>query len=92
MSSLVNSLNSIALHCGHCKKCKKYKEKGWILDSGASSHFTMQQSDFVDFEVVKDAEPVKTAAAKNPLKIEGVGTVLLSHKVKIKDKRVSHYT
>ncbi len=66
----------------HCKKCEELHNIGWILDSGASVHFTKSKNDFIDYQEVHNAPPVNTAAAKNPLQIKGKGTVLLSHYVK----------
>ena len=52
---LVNSLNTIELHTQNCEKCKQlaYSQKAWILNSGASQHFTNTKEDFIDFELLK---------------------------------------
>jgi hypothetical protein len=85
MYSLVNSLNQFALHSQNCKICEQHT-KGWILDSGASVHFTPTKSDFIQYEEVKDGPTVKTAAA--PLQIKGQGTVLLDHYVERNGQRI----
>jgi len=84
MQTLVNSLNTIELHTQNCEKCKQlaYSQKAWILDSGASQHFTNTKEDFIDFEIVKNAPKVKTAS-QTVLQIEGQGAILLSHLVNI---------
>ena len=79
LHALINSLNNIELHTQKCEKCKRNIEKAWILESGASQHFTSMKSDFIDFEIVKNAGEVRTAAAKSILRIEGKGTILLTH-------------
>jgi hypothetical protein len=89
MQTLVNSLNTIELHTQNCKKCKQLanSQKAWILDSGASQHFTNTKEDFIDFEIVKNAPKVKTAS-QTVLQIEGQGTILLSHLVNIRGAQV----
>jgi len=47
----------------------------WILDSGASLHFTWNIDDFVEFQSI-DKQPLKTANGQSQM--EGVGTILLS--------------
>ncbi len=49
----------------------------WLLDSGASAHFTNNISDFIDYTPIakSDRMPVKTAA--HTIFVEGTGTVLL---------------
>jgi len=81
LTSLETSLNKIEPHLSSCAKCRDESSRGWILDSGASVHFTNCKNDLVDYEVVSDAHPVRTANAKTPLLIEGKGTVLLGHLV-----------
>ena len=86
LHALVNCLNKIELHTQKCEKCKQrvIHEKAWILDSGASQHFTSTKVDFIDFEIVKNAPEVTTASAKAVLRVEGKGSILLSHFVENK--------
>jgi len=51
----------------------------WLLDSGASAHFTNNISDFINYMPIakSDRMPVKTAA--HMIYVEGTGTVLLRH-------------
>jgi hypothetical protein len=62
-----------------CTRCKKGDE--WLLDSGASAHFTFSLSDFSEYTKFKSDErtPVKTAA--HTIYVEGKGAVLLRHEV-----------
>ena len=88
-SRLYNTLmcraNIICLHEIHdarCVKCKGKKADGselqgafWLLDSGASRHFTGNRDDFADYQVLDYKLYAKTANSK--AEIVGVGTVLL---------------
>ncbi len=85
----VNSLNKCTQSCAHdveitkCTKCKgKQRQNGtarWLLDLGASLHFTCSMDDFIKYEVIKMPILVKTAS--QPIHIKGKGTVLIQHKV-----------
>jgi len=92
--ALVNVLNKIEFHSQSCKKCKCQinDHKAWILDSGASQHFTSTKQDFIDFEVVTNALEVKTAAANAVLRVEGKGAILLSHFVENRGIRTKKLT
>ena len=89
-NTLVNVLNKIELHTQKCEKCKHRValQEAWILDSGASQHFTNTKDGFLDFEVVRNAPEVNTASANAKLRIEGKGTILLSHLVEDKGSRI----
>ena len=90
LQALVNSLNKIELHTQKCEKCKHRitEEKAWILDSGASQHFTSTKEDFIDYEIVKNAGEVRTASAKAILRVEGKGSILLTHFVENKCRHI----
>jgi len=92
--ALVNVLNKIEFHSQSCEKCKRQinDHKAWILDSGASQHFTSTKQDFIDFEVVTNAPEVKTAAANAVLHVEGKGAILLSHFVENRGIRTKKLT
>jgi len=92
--ALVNSLNKIELHTHGCEHCKRKinDQKAWVLDSGASAHFTNTKEDFIDYEVMTNAGEVTTAAAKATLCIEGRGSILLSHFVENQGSRVVRTT
>ena len=77
--------NAICLHDiydARCVKCKGKKADGselqgafWLLDSGASRHFTGNRDDFADYQVLDYKLYAKTANSK--AEIVSVGTVLL---------------
>jgi hypothetical protein len=78
--------------CTECNGlCAKKSEKPlWILDSGASKHFTFALSDFLEYTVLK--HPIKVTTATNPIFIIGEGTVLLQHYVSYKGVKQSRIT
>jgi len=49
--------------------------KEWIIDSGASSHFTGNINNYVDYEVLENPAPVMTA--NSSAVVEGKGMVIL---------------
>ena len=73
------------LKCEHhiaytkCAECRQKVSTMWLLDSGASAHFTNNKNDFIDYMPASesDRQPVRTAA--HTIWIEGQGTVLLRH-------------
>ena len=54
-------INKICLQCSHGCDCKTDGTKEWLIDSGASEHFTYDINDFVDYEVLKNHSSVRTA-------------------------------
>jgi hypothetical protein len=88
-SAFVNKVISSANICAHgldsakCSKCKgKHthdKPNTWLLDSGASAHFTYDKSDFISYTPITPRPPVKTAA--HTIYVEGKGAVLVKHTV-----------
>jgi transposase InsO family protein len=91
VQSCVDSLNKCAFNCanGVDAKCAKCKHSGpapgsvrWLLDSGASSHFTHNLDDFLEYGDIKSPIVVKTAS--KPVHIKGKGAVLITHEVKYK--------
>src|SRR6266702_3342489 len=81
----VNTISFDLLKCQHnkylsqCAKCKERTDNMWLLDSGASAHFTNNISDFINYTPIakSDRLPVKTAA--HTIYVEGTGTVLLKN-------------
>src|SRR6266571_3806772 len=81
----VNMTSFDLLKCEHnkyfsqCAKCKECTKNMWLLDSGASAHFTNNISDIIDYTPIakSDRMPVKTAA--HIIYVEGTGSVLLKH-------------
>lgn len=49
--------------------------KEWLIDSGASEHFTYDINDFVDYEILKSHMSVKTT--NSTAEVRGIGTVIL---------------
>ena len=70
-------------------KCKR-QTQGTIeimADSGASDCFMHTKSDLSEFEQINDNKlVVKTASAKNSLRIKGRGALIITHKVTHKGK------
>ena len=66
-----------------CVKCRNRMPSKmgtlWLLDSGASLHFTHDLNNFIEYRKLPPHEriPVKTAA--NKIYVEGEGAVLLKH-------------
>ena len=54
-------INKICLQCSHGCDCKTDNTKEWLIDSGASEHFTYDINGFVDYEVLRNHLSVKTA-------------------------------
>src|SRR6266850_2456289 len=65
----------------HCTVCKgsgsNLRNPEWMLDSGASAHFTPVFSDFIAFSRFK--EPLSMNTVSSPLTQYGFGTVLLQY-------------
>ena len=62
----VNSENNVICMHGSNMKCLSCEDRNkiWIIDSGASMHFTPDQSDFVMYQPLGDHKiPVSTAAS-----------------------------
>jgi hypothetical protein len=78
-----------AFNCAHgsdmtkCAKCKDQQgapgSARWLLDSGASSHFTYSLNDFIEYEDIKT--PIFVQTASKPIHIKGKGAVLITHKI-----------
>ena len=67
--------NIFCLKCSHGCDCKTDNMKDWLIDSGASEHFTYDINNFVDYEVLKNHSSVKTA--NSTAEVRGIGTVIL---------------
>ena len=67
------------MHFSNCVNCSNNENKPWILDSGASLHFTHEISDFSYYRPLTTGHFVQTAAKGKTLQILGVGTVIISH-------------
>ena len=70
------------IHDAHCASCKGKMADGseisgafWLLDSGASCHFTGDLGDFTSYQTLKHKHYAKTA--NGVAEIAGIGMVLL---------------
>jgi hypothetical protein len=75
-------------HYACCMDCKELKEKHkklqhWIMDSGASLHFTNSLNDFAEYMIGEYSHAI---TATTIVKITAVGTVLLAHNIRGQDK------
>jgi hypothetical protein len=52
----------------------------WMLDSGASRHFTFDINDFVVYEAIP--EPIEVLTATTTTNIVGMGTVIITYKTR----------
>ena len=68
-------INKICLQCSHGCDCKTDNTKEWLIDSGASEHFTYDINGFVDYEVLKNHLLVRTA--NSTAGVRGRGTVII---------------
>ena len=92
--SLVNNVSNLYnvnigaldnLQCEHdtfllqCAECRRKVSSMWLLDSGASAHFTNSMNDFIEYKPAdkNNRQAVRTAA--HTIWVEGQGTVLLRH-------------
>ena len=53
----------------------------WLLDPGASLHFTHNFNDFIEYKTAKLTDRMSVRTASEIIHIEGKGAVLLEHKV-----------
>jgi hypothetical protein len=64
-----------------CIRCKGKKRAGhqtpWLLDSGASKHFTNNLDDYVDYSAWSPSEQKSLTTATSTAKILGEGTVII---------------
>ena len=71
----------IGTHMVNCVKCKKEKTVQFIADSGASSTFMFDKSDFVTF--TETSGSIQTADKSTELPVLGYGSVIIKHEVSI---------
>jgi len=84
MGDLMSQKNKIplytSLNCGKCNSC--LSGAPWLMDSGASKHFTMNLDEFSSYELIPANNKNKVITANEETFIEGKGTVFLQHNVK----------
>jgi hypothetical protein len=70
-------VNNNKYNCSPCShECDHKETKEWLIDSGASAHFTNNINDFVECEELMSQTFVRTA--NSSAQIMGKGTVILS--------------
>jgi hypothetical protein len=70
-------VNNNKYNCSPCShECDHKETKEWLIDSGASAHFTNNINDFVEYEELTSQTFVRTA--NSSAQIMGKGTVILS--------------
>jgi hypothetical protein len=62
-----------------CSKCRDKTSSMWLLDSGASAHFTYDKSYFINFKPATGSNRIAVRTAAPMIYVEGHGTVLLKH-------------
>jgi hypothetical protein len=73
----ITVVNNNKHNCSCCShECDHQNTKGWLIDSGASAHFTNNKNDFVEYEELMNQTFVKTV--NSSAQIMGKGTVILS--------------
>jgi hypothetical protein len=83
LQKLSTTINKNYDHCAECERCKKWKRPtktghcDWIMDSGASKHFTYDLSDFAEYHPF-NGPMLNTANKDAPLQVKGDGTVFLT--------------
>jgi len=68
-----------SLNCEKCNSCSPGAP--WLMDSGASKHFTMNMDEFHSYESIPANSKNKVITANGKTFIEGKGTVFLQHNV-----------
>ena len=80
-----------SLNCARCKKNENTPGRArWLLDSGASSHFTYSLDYFIEYEAIKS--PIVVRTASKPIHIKGKGAVLITHNIAHNGHPVKHTT
>jgi hypothetical protein len=72
----ISAENRYLAHRADCLKCKSGNHQDWVLDSGASEHYTNNRQDLVDFELLDSEEKVLTASSL--VTVKGRGTSFLT--------------
>jgi hypothetical protein len=79
----------LCFSCMDCNdECNCKTGADWIMDSGASKHFTSNLDDFSSYEELPNAENALVLTAANSLSIVGKGMVIIRHNVE--DRNISY--
>jgi len=74
-----------SLKCGKCNSCSPGTP--WLMDSGASKHFSMNIDDFSSYESIPANNKNRVITANGKIFIEGKGTVFIQHNVERSGRR-----
>jgi len=74
-----------SLRCGRCHSCSPGAP--WLMDSGASKHFSMNMEDFSSYESIPANNKNRVITANGETFIEGKGTVFIQHNVERNGRR-----
>jgi len=93
MGDLMSQENKIplcmSLNCGKCNSCSP--SAPWLMDSGASKHFTMNLNEFL-YESIPANNKNKVITANGEIFIEGKGTVFLQHNTERNGQVIEQWT
>jgi len=94
MGDIMSQENKIplckSLNCGKCNSCSPGAP--WLMDSGASKHFTMNLDEFSSYESIPANSKNKVITANGETFIEGKGTVSLQHNVERNGRVIKQWT
>jgi len=76
--------------CANCKTSQKFDE--WIMDSGASIHFTGKESDFSDLQMFPIDKRPPVSTANGQASVHGHGTIFVENSVTQNGKSKTHVT
>ena len=80
---VTSSLRRIEEHKGKCETCQfLHVSDEWVMDSGASLHFTGDRNDFTYFQ---DGDFGESETANGLAKITGKGVIFIKHTVELED-------
>jgi len=74
-----------SLNCGKCISC--LPGTPWLMDPGASKHFTMKMDDFSSYESIPASNRNKVITTNGETFIEGKGTMFIQHNVERNSQR-----
>jgi len=80
----------MSLNCGKCNSC--LPSAPWLMDSGASKHFTMNLDEFSSYESIPANSTNKVITTNGETFIEGKGTVFLQHNVERNSQVIEQWT
>jgi len=84
----INSLCS-SKNCGKCNSCSPGAP--WLMDSGASKHFTMKMDNFSSDESIPKSSKSQVATTNGITFMEGKGSVFIEHNVERNGHRIDKH-